>query len=196
MAEGVSTSMDQLVELLEKNTMIKMSEAAKELGVDKQRIESWARMLEKAEAVELHYSVIGGAVLKRGPKFDSVSRKKKTQEQEKALAEMKPAVTGSLKSLMKEKIEIPEKIQIPKGVEGDQKFLLIRKQIEDEEKVIDTDIKHLQEEEGKVVDYMKTLIEEGKKLTDYINSLRGMLEDIEKSKTSQKGGGEAPKQKG
>ncbi|MBN2518317.1 MAG: hypothetical protein JXB14_05710 [Candidatus Altiarchaeota archaeon] len=195
MGDDVSTTMDQLVELLEKSSMVKISDAAKELEVDKDRIESWARMLEKAEAVEIHYSVIGGAVLKRGPKFDSIIRKKKIEAQEKALDEIKPSEPmEATKAPEEEKVE---RIEIPKQLEGDQKYLLIRKKIEDEERIIDMDIKHLQEEEAKVIDYMRTLVEEGKKLTDYIETLREMLTEIEKQrKSSQKSEGGSAKQKG
>lgn len=165
--------MDQLVGLLEKSGTVKINDAAKELGVEKTRIESWAKMLDKAEVIEIHYSVIGGAILKRGPKFDSVVKKKRVEEKEKELEEAKPKVEAAPLTLKK---VASAKAEEPKVAPKD--YLLIKKKLDEEENIVEEDLKKLHEEEAKVVEYMKVLIGEGKKLTEYIETLREVVEQM------------------
>jgi hypothetical protein len=173
---GVSTSMDQLVELLEKSGTVKINDAAKELGVDKIRVESWARMLEKADVIGIHYSVIGGAILKRGPKFDSVIKKKKVETKEKELDVVKPKVEEEATPLTVKKAAPAKATELK---ETPKDFLLIKRKLDEEEDIVEADLKRLHEEEAKVVEYMKVLIGEGKKLTEYIETLREVVEQMD-----------------
>jgi hypothetical protein len=168
MAE-VSTSMDQLVELLKDRGAVKVSQAAEELDVDKGHIESWAKMLEKANAIELHYSVIGGAVLKKGKDFDSIVQKVKSGEIKSE---------GSTKKLSKEAKEEPKEEPKKEEAPGNapQEYKLIRKKITDEEKVIEDDIRKLRDEQVRIVQYMSKVIEEGNNLIEYIENLRQLVE--------------------
>ena len=205
MDEGVSTSMDQLVELLEKKDTIKVSDAAKELGTDKEHIESWTRMLEKAGLVELHYSVIGGAFVKRGPKFDTLLtgggkegiqglglRAEETKAAPaagvtapavKAQVPQKPAGEAkavAMTTTATPAVGKPEPAKQEKPIDTSMKYLLIRKRIEDEEAIVQENMRKLQDEEQKVMEYMNLLIAEGKKLTEYIETLRQILEELKK----------------
>jgi len=168
MEEDVSTGMDQLVGLLEKNSAIKLGDAAKELDVDKSHIESWAKMLTKAEVAQIHYSVIGGAILKRGPQFESVTKK-----------------GTSVKKIIPKKVQAPAKKEAPplairtatkkiapSNIPKDYK--LIQQKIEQGEKNIERDLMELREEQIKIVDSMNVLMEEGNKLAGYIEALRQM----------------------
>ncbi len=194
---GVSTSMDQLVGLLEKKDNIKINDAAKELDTDKEHVESWTRMLEKAGLIELHYSVIGGAFIKRGPKFDTVAKggvkgvegsKESGGEEpkEEHTAQEAPKEGEEEKPKEAEKKETPPKKPEAAGdMAGD--YRLIRKEILEEETAVEEELKKLQSEEEKVVEYMNALIDEGKKLTEYIEALSQILEQLQKEKDTKPG---------
>ena len=197
---GVSTSMDQLVELLEKKDTIKVTDAAKELGTDKEHVESWTRMLEKAGLVQLHYSVIGGAFVKRGPKFDTLAASGskqalqapglRTESPKPAQGAAAPAAQGPKPAPQAAPAAVgakPVSVQapapegaakLPPKVGTSMKYLLIRKRIEDEEVIVQENMKKLQDEEQKVMEYMNMLIGEGKKLTEYIETLRQILDEM------------------
>jgi hypothetical protein len=181
MAEDVSTSMDQLVELLEKNSAIKVSEAARLLDADKERVESWARMLEKAEILQIHYSIVGGAILKRGPKFETVLRSAKKQvplplEPAAPKPPEKPAVTAP-----------QERKPMAMADETAGEYLLIRKRIDDEESVIKSDLQKLREAQVSVVKYMADLECEQKKLAEYAESLHLVVDKMGKKVNSAAG---------
>ena len=198
---GVSTSMDQLVELLEKRDTIKVTDAARELGTDKEHIESWTRMLEKAGLVQLHYSVIGGAFVKRGPKFDTLAAGRALQapglraepkpapaaavsagQAAKPAAQATPAAAGVGSVSAETTAPRGATTKLPSTVDTSMKYLLIRKRIEDEEVIVQENMKKLHGEEQKVMEYMNMLIGEGKKLTEYIETLRQILEGMNKGK--------------
>lgn len=80
--QEVLTSMDQLLEILEDRDKISMDDAAKELGVDRKHLESWTKMLEGASLIELHFSIIGGAIIKKGPNFEAVEEDLKSATDE------------------------------------------------------------------------------------------------------------------
>lgn len=181
MDQGISTSMDQLVGLLEANTAIKVGDAAKQLKVEKELVESWAKMLAKAEVIRIHYSVIGGAVLKKGPKFETIVRK---------AAVAKVPITS-----LPETEEVQADVQAPiKKVETkappitkitSKSYILIKKKIEEEEQTIERELMRLREEQTKIVACMSSLVEEGNKLTEYIESLRLVAEET-KNKVGKK----------
>ncbi len=167
MEEDVANSMDQLVGLLEKEGAIKLGDAAKALDVDKERIESWAKMLVKADVAQIHYSVIGGAILRKGPQFDSVV--KKITPTSKTVSKPLPIKQKEAPPLaIKSAIKKVNQSEIP----GDYK--LIQKKIEEGEKNIERDLIELREEQIKIVDSMNVLMEEGNKLAGYIEALRQM----------------------
>lgn len=163
MEDGVSTSMDQLIELIEKRGTIKMADASRELSADKERIESWAKMLEKAGMVEIHYSVIGGALLKKGPRFAYA-----TKRSHGALPAVKAEAAAP-------KVNEPEVEEPPAG-DLQQEYALIRMKIEEEETILERDLKKLYEEQAIIAQYMSGLITEGKKLSEYIETLRQLVE--------------------
>lgn len=168
MAE-VSTSMDQLVGLLQTRGVVKVTDAAKELGTDKGHIESWAKMLEKADAIEVHYSVIGGALLKKGPKFDSVVRGE--------------IVCVPVATLRPQPLTLPT--SLPRRPESPAQaaaeYALIRKKLEEEEETLETDLRKLYEEQAAVVQYMSEVVIEGKKIAEYIETLKQIVERMNTS---------------
>ena len=165
--------MDQLIGLLESKGSIKMSDASRELSADKERVESWAKMLEKAGMVEIHYSVIGGAILKKGPKFAYASRGAPTAPLPARKAESQA-----------QKASEPGKSGIAPASDMQQEYALIRKRIDEEETIIDKDLKLLYDEHAIIAQYMSTLIAEGNKLSENIETLRQLVEKsrIEKDK--------------
>jgi hypothetical protein len=177
MDEDMSTSMDQLIELLEKNGSVKISDAARELSADKGRIESWARMLEKAGMIEIHYSVIGGAILKKGPKFSYAAKRAPVAA---------PAMRADAPAPKARESGITVDVSAPKATETEkngempadiqQEYALIKKRIEEEESIIDKDLKMLYQEHAIISQYMSTLITEGNKLSEYIENLRQLVE--------------------
>ena len=68
----VLTEIDRLLEILDHREKISIGNAAKELGVDKKLLEGWVKMLEDAGLVKSQYSIIGGTIITKGPKFDAV----------------------------------------------------------------------------------------------------------------------------
>ncbi len=161
--------MDQLVGLLQKRGVVKVTDAAKELGTDKEHIESWAKMLEKADALEVHYSVIGGALLKKGPKFDSIARGGMVCVPVAAQRPRMPSLPTSL----------PRRPESPAQVAAE--YALIRKKLEDEEETLETDLRKLYEEQAAVVQYMSEVVAEGKKIAEYIETLRHIVERMNTS---------------
>jgi len=159
--------MDQLVGLLQKKGVVKVTDAAKELGTDKEHIESWAKMLEKADAIEVHYSVIGGALLKKGPKFDSVVR-----------GEIVCVPVATLRPLTLP-TSLPRRPESP--AQAAAEYALIRKKLEEEEETLETDLRKLYEEQAAVVQYMSEVVIEGKKIAEYIETLKQIVERMNTS---------------
>lgn len=174
MDEGVSTSMDRLVGMLEEKGTVKLNDAAKELGVEKERIESWARMLEKAGAVRVHYSMIGGAILKKGDEFDSLVKKGVAKQ----LPELQIKVA---KEAAPKRSKAP-----PKKLEGAPKsaskeYRLVRKKIEEGEMTLEKELRKLREDQITILERMNDLVEEGNKLIGYIEKLRLLAEQSRKT---------------
>ena len=182
MVDNVSTSMDQLVGLLEKGGTIKISDASRELGTDKEHVEGWAKMLEKAGIVNIHYSVVGGALLKRGPKFDTVVRAPASPPRQLPAP---PAVATTPKPALATVTSRPAPMAVPprpapaessspapkfSGQPGE--YLLIRRKIEEEQKTIADDLQKLKQEQALVVRYMDEIEAEESKLSDYVDALR------------------------
>lgn len=185
---GVSTAMDGLVRLLEKSPAVKISDAAKELGVERELVESWAKMLEKAGAVEIRYSVIGGAVLRRGARFNEVSSGNITELPAHALQKKKAEKTAVGK---------PKISGLPAKIKGEQKekYALIkcgmerglgedlRDRLAEEKKAIEQDAAKLRDDEAVVVEYLKRLVEECNKLTEHIEMLSKLAERMKTGKS-------------
>jgi len=190
---GVSTAMDGQVQLLERSPTVKVRDAAKDLDVSRERIEGWAKMLEKSKVLEVHYSVIGGAILKRGPEFDSVATGKKkvpAAEAIKALAAKAPGKKGAERPIIgiKGKTDDAEvEGERPNPVEppGKQEYLLIQR-LEQEEAAVRGDIVRLQEEEAQVMECMKGLIDEGKTIAQHIEALTKTVESLAGKKGRRK----------
>lgn len=179
MSDDVSTSMDQLVQLLEEKDNIKINEAARILDTTKDRVESWANMLKKADVVEVHYSVIGGAVLKKGPKFASL-----LEEASKM---------GSKKKSSAKSVEAPKKkdpVSVPQSITKFSKtefappkdYKLIKEKIEQGEQVLERDIAKLKQEQQKIMEYLEAIISDGNKLTAYIDALYSMAVEAKQSR--------------
>ncbi len=166
MEGDVSTAMDKLVGLLEQRDKIKVSDAAKELGTDKEHIEDWAKMLERAGIVEIHYSVVGGASLKRGSKFDEILKQRggggKPQPQGKE-GEEKTKEHGG---------------RTPRGEKG--KYLLIRSGKDSGIGGLEDELEMLEEEEKRIVEYTNMLETEEKRLGQYIQDLRSLLKEVKR----------------
>jgi DNA-binding MarR family transcriptional regulator len=180
MSEGVSTEMDQLMELIDEVNTIKVGDAANELGVDKSLVEGWAKMLEKAGAVEIHYSVIGGAVLRKGKKFDQVWCKS-TKKQEKECPDENKAVEEAKKIVEK---PVKEKDMEESNPEIIDAFPLIRKDLVDSNKEIKSEIEKIREEEKRVIEYMDALVAEGQKLSKRLDEMAIVAEKMKKTKTA------------
>jgi adenylate kinase family enzyme len=180
MDEGVSTSMDALVGLLEKKGSVKMGEAVKELNTDKSHVEGWAEMLRKAGVAEVKYSVIGGAVIKKGPKFDEVvkngSVEKPAVSEDKSKSPPKEASTDN-----KQSSSPPKQTSSTLAPPGQGGYSLIRKKIDDEEKTMEQEIKELKEEQSIIVTHMQKVIDETKRISEYLDQLETALDT-----TSQK----------
>ncbi len=184
-SDDVSTSMDQLVGLLENSSAIKVGDAAKQLDVEKERVESWAKMLEKAEVLTIHYSVIGGAILKRGPKFDAILKAKSAPvsqsleaPRQKILQPSQPAQPPSQAAQQapsQRPAETRSRIE-PMNAQGE--YVLIRKRIDNEEKTIEDDLRRLRDEQAIVARYMDNLGEEQKKLSEYVEALREVVDQM------------------
>lgn len=179
MSEGVSTEMDQLMELIDEVNTIKVGDAANELGVDKSLVEGWAKMLEKAGVVDVHYSVIGGAILRKGKKFDQVWRKSAKKQEKEGFTE---------KDIVKESkpvVEHPAKEKeetVPDTHEN--AFPLIRKDLMDSNKEIKSEIERIREEEKRVIEYMDALVAEGQKLSKKLDEMSIVAEKMKKTKTA------------
>jgi hypothetical protein len=173
---AVSTSMDKLVELLKERGSIKVGEAAKELDSDKSRIESWARMLEKAGAVEIHYSVVGGATIKKGKAFDSVvcAEGYKVKGLKDNLGYVHDAVTGT-----KEAKTPTAKAQQNTKCDASNMYSLIRKDIDDEEQMLVDDIDKLKREQEAIAKCMEHIVVEGEHLKEKIDILKKAVEASE-----------------
>lgn len=168
MAEGVSTSMDQLIGLLSSKGFIKITDAARDLNTDKSHIESWAKMLEKEGIVQVHYSVIGGAVIKKGPKFDTVTK-----------GPAKSGITAEKpKPIEASQVEIKPKQPMPGPKSAPEEYLFIRKKIEDEGQTFKEDLQKLAVDQGKIIEGMTMLIQEGRKLEEYIENLQQVVERV------------------
>ena len=178
MSDGVSTEMDQLMELIDEVTTIKVGDAANELGVDKSRIESWAKMLEKAGAIEVHYSVIGGAVLRKGKKFDQIWGKV-SKKQEKDCPEEKEPVDKIEKESPKKKEVVESKPDT-----GDDGFPLIRKDLINSNKEIKSEVEKIREEEKMVIEYMDALVAEGQRLSKRLDEMIVVTEKMKKTKAA------------
>lgn len=176
MGQEVPTSMDQLVEMLDRSGAIKIVDAAKELGVDKDHVEGWAKMLEKEDVTKIHYSIVGGAIIRKGPNFDSFMKRLPGKRA------MQPAKSTEPQKEAKKPAEAKPSKEEAKPA-GD--YALIRKQIEDEEVTIEQDLKNLHEEQARIVQYMNSLIGEGNKLVEYIGALRQVM-DSAKSERGKK----------
>jgi len=59
----VETNVDRLYEIVKNKGMIKISEVAKKLKVEKEQVEEWGRVLEDHKLVKLHYPPIGDPVI-------------------------------------------------------------------------------------------------------------------------------------
>jgi hypothetical protein len=171
METGVSTIMDQLVGLLESKPTVKMGDAAKQLDVPKDRVESWAKMLEKEGVIQIHYSVIGGALLKKGQNFDDFQKKSAAKKAPLPLPkEVKPPPAKEAPSLT---------VQVSKTPRN---YALIKKQIAEEEQTIEKELARLREEQAKIVESMTVLVAEGHKLTEYIEALRVAADQVSKTR--------------
>jgi len=177
----ISTSMDQLVELVDKNNTIKLTDAAKELGVDKEHVESWAKMLEKEDFLKIHYSVVGGAMLKKGSKFETALCAAKHPGA--TLPQLpKPYRQQAQTPTFPQPVRPSQKAEAPKppasSEEAAGEYMLIKKRIEDEEAVIKSDLQKLRESQAAVARYMEELEAEQRKLANYATSLRQAVDKI------------------
>jgi len=184
MAEGVSTSMDQLIGLLSNKGIIKITDAARDLKTDKSHIESWARMLEKEGIVQVHYSVIGGAVIRKGPNFDSIMKAVKsniTAERPKLIEASKVEMeqrqpTTEPKSAPEVEVRLKQPTPEPKS--SLEEYALIRKKIEEGGQTFEEELQDLADEQEKVIECMTMLINEGRKLEDYIQNLKKVAKEV------------------
>lgn len=170
--------MDQLVGMLAESGSLKISDAAKELGVDKDRVESWAKMLDKADIVRIHYSVVGGALLRKGPKFDMVC-KGVSAAPVPSPSNIPPLTPRSFQppAPLQQKQQPAPLPQKPQPTEGGE-YLLIRRRIDEEEKTIEDDLRKLREEQATVARYMDEIEGEERKLADYVEALRSAVEKM------------------
>ncbi len=58
----LETNIDRLYELVRKKGFVKVAEVSKELGIDKDQIEEWGRILEDHKLLKLHYPPVGDPV--------------------------------------------------------------------------------------------------------------------------------------
>jgi len=174
MEDDVSTSMDQLIGLLEKDGTIKISEAASELNTDKSHIESWAKMLEKEGIVQVHYSVVGGAFIRRGQKFDSLVKESAAASAASSKASAASAAATASFSIKPTQNAKPAAAGVVQP--APQEYSLIRKRIDESEISLEDDLKKLSDEQARIVQYMGAVITEGRKLEEYIESLRQIVE--------------------
>ncbi len=189
MDEGVSTSMDQLVGMLESRGAIKVSDAAKQIGTSKERVESWAKMLDKAGVVQLHYSVIGGAVIKRGPGFDALVKKGKKRVDPVTVAAFvsrppqaetpAPVPRAAAQAAFQPAAAAPVR---PEALAGQKDYALIRRKIDESEQSFVNDLIRLRGEQAKIVEYMAEMAEEGKKLVEYLEALKQMADELKGSR--------------
>ena len=65
MTEKISTSIDELFELVMRNGKIKLNTAARRLGVKKNQVEEWAKILEEHGLIDIHYPPFGEPELRK-----------------------------------------------------------------------------------------------------------------------------------
>lgn len=68
----IKTGLDKLVALVNKRGEIKLADAGKLLGLDDKTIKELAKILVEHEIVEIHYSIVGDKILKKGKKLREV----------------------------------------------------------------------------------------------------------------------------
>ncbi|MBN2251982.1 MAG: hypothetical protein JW724_07915 [Candidatus Altiarchaeota archaeon] len=62
----IKTSLNTLVNIVDKKGEIKLAEAARMTGIDEQMLEEHARILAKYRIIEIHHSFKGYSILKKG----------------------------------------------------------------------------------------------------------------------------------
>ena len=76
----ITTTIDRLLELVEKRGSISIKDAAKNFNVSRSQIESWVKLLEEHELIEVNYPPIGEPeIRKKGP--EKPGKKKKVKKE-------------------------------------------------------------------------------------------------------------------
>lgn len=179
MKSNILTAMDGLLALLEERDNLKVDDVVHILGVPKERIESWSKMLEKEGILDVHYSLIGGVTLKRGPNFKPIGRK---PPETNIPQRIKPKQEGV--ALISE-TKRPEAV-ILKSTAQESGYKLLRDKLVEEESEVISEVELLKREEEQIINYMKNLLEEGERLSVHIKELKKVIEQIEQEKNESK----------
>ena len=62
---GIETTIDRLINILEKRGSVSTIDLSKELGVSIERIESWAKIFEDRGLIDIEYPLIGSSKLRK-----------------------------------------------------------------------------------------------------------------------------------
>lgn len=76
----ITTAIDKLLELVEKKGSISIKDAAKVFNVSRSQIESWVKILEEHELIEVHYPPIGEPELRK-KELEKPGKKKKVKKE-------------------------------------------------------------------------------------------------------------------
>lgn len=62
---GIETTIDKMIDIIDKRGSVNTFNLSKELGVSIERIESWAKILEERGLIEIEYPLIGPSKLRK-----------------------------------------------------------------------------------------------------------------------------------
>ncbi len=122
----IRTSLDSLVNLVNKFGKVKFQDAAKALDMDEASLEELVKILSENKIVEIHYSIVGDKIIKKGEKLEgAVSKEEISRHVEETLSEeelKKAKETEKVEQLldvMKQRISErkKEKVFKPAGIE-------------------------------------------------------------------------------
>jgi chromosomal replication initiator protein DnaA len=148
----IKTSLDFLVNLVNKWGKIKLQDAAKALDMDEASVEELVKILVEHKIIELHYSIVGDKILKRGEKLKgAVSKEEIKRHVEETLSEeeLKKAKEAEkvekLLGIMKKRISERRK----RGFLEPKKIEEVHKKEEEEREQIREELKKRKREEEK-----------------------------------------------
>jgi len=76
----IRTGLNILVNIVNKRGEIRLTDAAKMLDIDEESLENLVKILVDHKILEIHYSIVGDKILRKGEKIKSATSREQIQE--------------------------------------------------------------------------------------------------------------------